>query len=340
MSTILSIIVPVYKVENYLESCVYSIINQTLTNFELILVDDGSPDRSSEICDQLGKTDDRIKVVHKDNGGVSSARNIGLNLASGKWVTFIDADDCISPNFIEGLFAPIFDDNSEVQFVQGGCKCWDGLSNYRVEQSYIDYCSNNPENLYSNFRGLIVSKLFLREIIDGSGANKPIRFDENMSLAEDMLFTLEYIARIDKYAFVKETGYFYRQNNQASLTKGKKRRSLDSEFYSFRKIYNANLEYINTKSIKCENARFRYEQMSRNFWSLLYSLRLSSLSHGQRLILLNEEIIPMYGKLLNYLSFRPYSIDNLLLLLLKKHKFKMYNMITSSMFFLKNLIDK
>ena len=147
MSTILSIIVPVYKVENYLESCVYSIINQTLTNFELILVDDGSPDRSSEICDQLGKTDDRIKVVHKDNGGVSSARNIGLNLASGKWVTFIDADDCISPNFIEGLFAPIFDDNSEVQFVQGGCKCWDGLSNYRVEQSYIDYCSNNASGI-------------------------------------------------------------------------------------------------------------------------------------------------------------------------------------------------
>src|SRR5574344_2644299 len=101
MEPLISIIVPVYKVEQYLDECVQSIRNQTYTNLEIILVDDGSPDRCPEMCDEYAKQDSRIKVIHKKNGGPSSARNIGLNAASGLYIGFVDSDDVIAPNMYE-----------------------------------------------------------------------------------------------------------------------------------------------------------------------------------------------------------------------------------------------
>ena len=89
----LSIIVPVYKVEQYLNRCVDSILNQTYRNIEIVLVDDGSPDRSGEICDRYAKSDERVKVVHKKNGGVSSARNIGFSSSTGEYIGYVDSDE-------------------------------------------------------------------------------------------------------------------------------------------------------------------------------------------------------------------------------------------------------
>ena len=94
---LLSIIVPVYNVEKYIERCIKSILNQSFTNFELILVDDGSPDNCGKICDEYKKKDSRIKVIHKKNGGLSDARNAGLNIATGKYIGFVDSDDIIHP---------------------------------------------------------------------------------------------------------------------------------------------------------------------------------------------------------------------------------------------------
>lgn len=93
-----SVIVPVYKAENYLRRCVDSILAQTFTDWECILVDDGSPDGSGEICDEYAQKDARIRVIHKENGGVSSARNMALGKISAKWLTFVDSDDCLYPN--------------------------------------------------------------------------------------------------------------------------------------------------------------------------------------------------------------------------------------------------
>ena len=94
-----SIIVPVYKAEKYLNRCIDSILAQTFIDWELLLIDDGSPDKSGEICDEYSKKDQRIKVFHKSNGGVSSARNLGLDHVKGQWITFIDADDYIDSSF-------------------------------------------------------------------------------------------------------------------------------------------------------------------------------------------------------------------------------------------------
>lgn len=103
----ISIIVPVYKVEKYLRRCVDSILNQTFTDFECILVDDGSPDRCGEICDEYAKADKRIKVIHKENGGLSDARNAGIDTARGEYLGFVDSDDWIHPNMYEILYKAI-----------------------------------------------------------------------------------------------------------------------------------------------------------------------------------------------------------------------------------------
>ena len=102
-----SIIVPVYKVEPYLRRCVDSILDQTFTDFELILVDDGSPDNCPAICDEYAEQDDRVKVVHKANGGLSSARNAGMAVANGKYYLFCDSDDYVSPYWCETLHKQI-----------------------------------------------------------------------------------------------------------------------------------------------------------------------------------------------------------------------------------------
>ena len=103
MNPLVSIIVPVYKVEKYLDECVESLVNQTFRNIEIILVDDGSPDNCPKICDDWVARDDRIKVIHKSNSGVSSARNEGLKVACGEWIWFVDSDDTVEMTAIEEL---------------------------------------------------------------------------------------------------------------------------------------------------------------------------------------------------------------------------------------------
>ena len=99
----ISIIIPIYKVEKYIRECLDSILNQTFTDWEALLIDDGSPDNSGVICDEYAAKDNRFKVFHKENGGVSSARNLGLEKATGEWVTFIDADDWIEKEAVYQL---------------------------------------------------------------------------------------------------------------------------------------------------------------------------------------------------------------------------------------------
>ena len=111
---LISVIVPVYKVEQYLEKCVNSISVQTYSNLEIILVDDGSPDKCGDICDSLAKKDNRIKVIHKPNGGLSSARNAGIDIASGQYIGFVDSDDSIEPYMYEKLLGLIKHDGTKL----------------------------------------------------------------------------------------------------------------------------------------------------------------------------------------------------------------------------------
>lgn len=111
-NSLISVIVPIYKVQDYLDECIESIINQTYSNIEVILVDDGSPDRCPQMCDEWAKRDSRISVIHKKNGGLSSARNAGLDVAKGEYISFVDSDDFICKDALENLYNRIKDDKS------------------------------------------------------------------------------------------------------------------------------------------------------------------------------------------------------------------------------------
>ena len=108
-----SIIVPVYNVEKYLQRCIESILTQTETDFELLLIDDGSKDKSGLICDEYAQKDKRVNVIHKENGGVSSARNLGIEKANGEWICFIDADDYVRQDFLSDIQQYLF--NARIQ---------------------------------------------------------------------------------------------------------------------------------------------------------------------------------------------------------------------------------
>ena len=111
---LISVVVPVYNVEKYLEQCVNSIINQTYDNLEIILVNDGSKDKSPYLCDELAKKDSRISVIHKENGGPAETRNVGTEKASGEYIAFVDSDDWIHPKYIEILYNNLKENNAEI----------------------------------------------------------------------------------------------------------------------------------------------------------------------------------------------------------------------------------
>ena len=135
----ISVIVPVYKAEKYLHRCVDSILSQTFTDFELILVNDGSPDNCGAICDEYAQKDNRVRVFHKENGGVSSARNLGLDNAKGEWITFVDSDDWLKPGCLEQLTNKL-----DADMIKCGIEASDKSSiwreQFRVHQQFIRNC--------------------------------------------------------------------------------------------------------------------------------------------------------------------------------------------------------
>ena len=181
----ISVIVPVYNVEPYLRRCVDSILVQTFTDFELILVDDGSPDNCGAICDEYAQLDDRIRVIHKKNGGVSSARNKGLDAAQGKYVMFCDSDDWVEPEWCQLLFQHANE--------HPGCLIVHSLSRRNSKEDYESGEKNTEEIDFFELtrRGVAVyvfNRIFFRDIIE----RIHLRFDESRRYGEDALFTLVY----------------------------------------------------------------------------------------------------------------------------------------------------
>lgn len=199
----LSVIVPVYKVERYLPCCIDSILKQSFTDFELILVDDGSPDASSEICDRYKGIDNRVRVIHKANGGVSSARNLGLEQSQGEWIVFVDSDDYVGEDYLNNLIEVA--STNDCQLVQAGFCRVNGQQHQYVKCSSNGTKYTDTTDILPYLRGFSISKLFKREII----INNNIRFDESLTFAEDLCFVLEYVLHIRKAAFIEPIDYYY-----------------------------------------------------------------------------------------------------------------------------------
>lgn len=210
----ISIIVPVYKVEKHLYKCVESIQAQTYSDFEIILIDDGSPDKCPQICDDLAKTDKRIKVVHKENGGLSSARNVGLDKATGEYITFVDSDDTINSMMIERLFDAISTNNADISM----CGCRTVTDNGKLlaidsfEEGHIFKSEELISRIIFPLKTASWNKLFKRSVI------KDCRFPEGKIHGEDLVFLMDIINESTKLVTVEYNGYNYFKRGNSITT--------------------------------------------------------------------------------------------------------------------------
>lgn len=208
-----SIIVPVYNVEKYLPHCIDSILAQTQTNFELLLINDGSTDNSGKTCDEYAKRDNRIKVFHKENGGVSSTRNVGLDNASGEWITFVDADDTIKPEFISDLMDfRTFDHIVGGNIVVGEINENRGISQVSIinlkslDSVKLDY---GTDIAITNTFNTPWGKLFKTHIIKSNN----LYFDTRLFYCEDLCFCLNYLSHCENVIYVPYNNYVHRIEN-------------------------------------------------------------------------------------------------------------------------------
>ena len=221
----ISVIVPIYNTEQYLPRCLDSIISQSFSDFELLLIDDGSTDGSGAICDAYAEKDSRVRVFHKENGGVSSARNMGLDCAEGEWIAFVDSDDEFMKTGLQVLVDGISD---EADMVMGGCKVYDvdGNESYSTRNHASVLLPNvqfaiklykPSDNVY---QGYIWSKLFRLSVI----RSKSIRYSEDIFFKEDLLFIMQFICSSGKsvvYTSIPVYSYFEREGSaMMSLRKG------------------------------------------------------------------------------------------------------------------------
>lgn len=211
---LISVIVPIYNVEKYLGRCIESIVNQTYKNIEIILVDDGSPDNCPEICDNWEKKDERIKVIHKENGGLSDARNAGLEIASGDYISFIDSDDYISLDFFETLLETMISENSDI--VECSVVKFYEKNNFDDYYDDLSVCSFNKINGLSAlisenpFHQHVWNKLYQFSLV----SDIPFAVGK---LNEDEFWTYQIFGRAKKVTKINKTMYYYFQRENSIM---------------------------------------------------------------------------------------------------------------------------
>lgn len=231
METAISVIVPVYRVEKYLPACIDSILNQTFTDFELILVDDGSPDRCPEICDETAKRDARVRVIHQANQGLSAARNAGIEAARGAWLSFVDSDDFLAPDFLETLHdAAVRAGGADcalcgVQLTdEAGEEIGQPLSvadGVRTGRSILETLCRAPEIPYL----VVWNKLYRRDVF------QTLRYPVGMQ-NEDTYLAAELFDTVQTVICVSKPMYFYRQRADSIMYTAVTTRNLD-EMWAF-----------------------------------------------------------------------------------------------------------
>lgn len=217
MKKLVSIIIPVYKVEKYLRECLDSICRQTYQNLEIILVNDGSPDQCGEICDEYALKDSRIKVIHKKNGGLSSARNVALDIAKGDYISFVDSDDIIDLKFIENMLEILEREQVECVFCAFQ-RFRDSIDvEYDIKEKQEETLFGREallEILYQNndtiFSVAAWNKLYKRDIFE------KIRYPEGL-INEDLAVIVDVLNEVEKISWTSYVGYYYRVT-EASIT--------------------------------------------------------------------------------------------------------------------------
>lgn len=335
---LVSIIIPIYNAERYISKCIDSILNQTFTNFELFLINDGSSDNSGKLCNDYASEDKRITVIHKNNSGVSKTRNKGLDIANGDWIMFVDSDDWIEPQTLEraikigsnyqadivgfNLFVDIEDKAIKTNPIKPDFIVREkDQSKYFIIDTMVpryDLKKNNVNISISNIRSSC-AKLFSKSICDN------IRFKENLEIGEDMIFCMFAYNTANKIVFFNEYLYHYTKNTNSAMHQFKpnileindiiyestKSISFNNFLKTEHDIFNLGLTY-----------QFLYNVL--NFYILHSKNNISFLDKYNQL----KSIIDSEKSLLDDLSFEQNTINmlplqqRLFLYLLKKKKVK------------------
>ena len=234
----ISIIVPVYNVEQYLERCVESILKQTMTNFELILINDGSSDNSGQVCDELSRKDTRIRVLHIPNGGVSNARNLGIQSSRGEWISFIDSDDFVTEDYLETLLQPVETDET-IGFSIGKL--------HHIQQTLKELLKTEKTSFFP------VAKLFRKSLIQDH------QFNTKYHLAEDALFLTELLIQSKcNTVFVDKPIYFYDHREGSATT------SVNQYVFDTVTVYQEIIAMV-----KKEFPKLQPELNNREYWSYI-----------------------------------------------------------------------
>lgn len=250
----ISVIIPVYNAEKYLRKCLNSILNQTYTKLEIILVNDGSKDSSLSICYEYKKKDDRIKIINNDNHGVSYSRNCGISISTGEYIMFIDADDYIENNFIEKLITC-----NEYETYDLFISCYTDFYDENIfkEQKLIDdnILTFDLKKDYLNIVKYLRTpwgKIYKLNTIKENN----IRFPEDYITAEDQIFNFMYLKYIKKYRFLNECLYFYRHENKDSLSSSKSYEAFISNIkkLKFEKVFLDEMNMENKEKIMGDDA--------------------------------------------------------------------------------------
>ena len=212
-----SVIIPIYRAEKFLARCIKSILSQDMADLELILVDDGSPDQSGSICDAYASRDPRVHVIHQKNQGVSAARNAGLSLAKGKYISFVDADDAIAPEMYQAMTAKA--EASGAEIIGCGVQYYTEDGTYKRSDLLKEYDLNREEMLSTLFDcpdplgGSCCNKLFLAETISG------LRYEEDVAMGEDWLFLFAAFERAKRLYKLPDPFYCVTEHPNSSARK-------------------------------------------------------------------------------------------------------------------------
>lgn len=324
----ITIIVPIYNAEKSLHRCIDSILSQTFQDWELLLIDDGSTDISAEICDEYAAKDQRIKVFHKKNSGVSSARNIGLDNVKGEWITFVDADDFVKEPYLIHLLEH---SQKQVDLVISYAEIHNG--NDIKKESY-------PSKLVddTNFESIFIendmhwhtspwSKLYKRCIIE----EHHLRFCEGMHIGEDAVFLYSYMLYSNKIYISPDTDYCYFAYIPGSLTK--RVNSLASETLAYNQIRVIVESLISQKSIKnpiaLNNLNWLIASYQRRILNALYHNKIQK---QKRLSILKNTNWNYYIKHIHSNSQK----EKILIALLKRHLYRLYDLVRTIVILIKS----
>ncbi|MGL5150607.1 MAG: glycosyltransferase family 2 protein [Clostridium sp.] len=252
----ISIIVPVYKVEKYLRRCIDSILAQTFKNFELILIDDGSPDNCGKICDEYAEEDERVVVIHKENGGQSSARNLGLDIAKGKYIGFVDSDDWIEPDMYETLYNLILKSNKDIANI--------GFSfiTENIYKNFSKHCEmylNTDKAIEELIKHKLYGNYFWANLFKSSLINK-FRFKEGIIFEDiDLMYKIIHVS--NGVITLGESKYNYLQREDSTVGEVSKKLTIDftNVLYERKNFLNEKYKEIYTKNKNIINENLIYQ---------------------------------------------------------------------------------